>query len=153
VRRRAREPTLIYGVGKGLNPSSIQIPFLVAQARSQGAVHVVGRGLNRWSTVHVDDLADLYLLALERAPAGSFYFAENGEASFAEIGAAIAARLGLGAVASLPAEQAATTWGAGRAYYTFGSNSRVRAVRARRELGWAPRHGSALDWIRDEMPV
>ena len=146
-------PTLIYGVGKGLNPSSIQIPFLVAQARSQGAVRVVGLGLNRWSNVHVDDLADLYLLALERAPAGSFYFAENGEASFAEIGAAIAARLGLGAVESLPAEQAATSWGPGRAYYTFGSNSRVRAVRARRELGWAPRHGSALDWIRDAMPV
>ena len=146
-------PALIYGVGKGLNADSIQIPFLVEQARAHGAVRVVGRGLNRWSTVHIDDLAELYLLALERAPGGAFYFAENGEVSFADIGRAIAARLGMGPVESVAAEEAAASWGPGRAYYTFGSNSRVRARRARRELGWAPRHGSALDWIRDEMPV
>lgn len=145
-------PTLIYGVGSGLNPHSIQIPFLVEQARTHGAVRVVGKGLNRWSTVHIDDLADLYLLALEKAPAGAFYFAENGEASFAEIGEAIAARLSLGRVESLSAEEAATLWGPARAYYTYGSNSRVRAKRARRELGWLPRHASALAWIEKEMP-
>lgn len=146
-------PTLIYGVGTGLNPHSIQIPFLVEQARAHGAVRVVGKGLNRWSTVHIDDLADLYLLALEKAPAGAFYFAENGEASFAAIGEAIALRLGLGRVESLPAEEAATLWGPGRAYYTYGSNSRVCANRARRELGWSPRHESALAWIHKEMPL
>jgi len=145
-------PTMIYGMGSGVNPHSIQIPFLVEQARAAGVVRVVGQGVNRWSTVHIDDLSALYLLALEHAPAGSFYFAENGEASFAEIGAAIAARLGLGRVDSWTAEQAASEWGMSRAYYTFGSNSRVRAKRARRELGWSPRHGSALTWIRDEMP-
>jgi hypothetical protein len=59
-------------------------------------VHVVGRGLNRWSNVHVDDVAALYRLALEKAPAGSFYFVENGEASWLEIGEALAARIGMG---------------------------------------------------------
>jgi nucleoside-diphosphate-sugar epimerase len=146
-------PTLIYGEGQGLNPHSIQIPFLVEQARLHGAVRVVGRGVNRWSTVHIADLADLYLLALEKAPAGAFYFAENGESSFAEIGDAIAARLGFGPVTSVPAEAAAAQWGEARAFYSFGSNSRVRAKRARAELGWAPRHGSATSWIRDEMPL
>lgn len=146
-------PTLIYGVGRGLNPHSIQIPFLVEQARTNGVVRVVGHGLNRWSTVHIDDLTDLYLLALEKAPAGSFYFAENGEASFAEIGEAIAARLGMGPVASVSADEAAKSWGPARAYYTYGSNSRVRASRARRELQWSPRHDSALAWIRNEMPL
>jgi len=146
-------PTLIYGAGKGLNPRSIQIPFLVEQARAHGAVRVVGLGLNRWSTVHIDDLTALYWLALEKAPAGAFYFAENGEASFTEIGQAIATRLGMGPVESVAAEEAAAAWGPGRAYYTFGSNSRVRARRARRELAWTPRHGSVLDWIRDEMPL
>lgn len=146
-------PTLIYGVGTGLNPHSIQIPFLVEQARTHGAVRVVGKGLNRWSTVHIDDLADLYLLALEKAPAGSFYFAENGEASFAAIGEAIAARLGMGPPESWPAESAAQQWGEARAYYTYGSNSRVRAKRARTELGWSPRHTSATSWITTEMPV
>lgn len=146
-------PTLIYGAGRGLNPNSIQIPFLVEQARTNGMVRVVGRGLNRWSTVHIDDLTDLYLLALEKAPAGSFYFAENGEASFAEIGEAIAARLGMGPVESVPADEAAKSWGPARAYYTYGSNSRVRARRARRELEWSPCHDSALTWIRNEMPL
>lgn len=146
-------PTLIYGAGRGLNPHSIQIPFLVEQARAQGVVRVVGHGLNRWSTVHIDDLTDLYALALDKAPAGSFYFAENGEASFAAIGEAIAARLGTTGVESLPAEEAAKLWGPGRAYYTYGSNSRVFARRARRELGWTPRHDSALAWIRNEMPI
>ena len=146
-------PSLIYGVGKGINPHSVQVPFLVANAREQGAVQVVGAGLNVWSNVHIDDVAELYLLALSKAPAGSFYFAENGEASFAEIGAAIAKRLGLPAVESLPPEEAAKRWGASKAYFTLGSNSRVRSVRARSELGWAPRHGSVIDWILGEMPV
>jgi nucleoside-diphosphate-sugar epimerase len=136
-----------------LNANSVQVPFLVENARQQGVVQIVGTGANRWSHVHVDDVADLYLRVLEKAPAGAFFFAENGEASFREIGDAIAARLGLGAVQSLAPEAAAQRWGEGRAYYTFGSNSRVRAKRARRELGWAPRNGSVTAWILSEMPV
>ncbi|CAN7755753.1 NAD-dependent epimerase/dehydratase family protein [Variovorax sp. LjRoot130] len=146
-------PTLTYGVGAGLNTRSIQIPFLVEQARANGVVRVVGKGINRWSTVYIDDLADLYLLALDKAPAGAFYFAENGEASFVEIGEAIAQRLGLGRVESLPADEAAAMWGQARAYYSYGSNSRVRATRARRELGWSPRHESAVAWIQKEMAL
>jgi nucleoside-diphosphate-sugar epimerase len=146
-------PTLIYGVGQGLNRHSIQIPFLVSEARAQGVARVVGEGVNRWSTVHIDDLTDLYLLALHHAPGGAFYFAENGEVSFAAIGSAIAERLGLSGVESIPAEDAARLWGTTRAFYTFGSNSRVIARRARRELGWNPRHDSALTWIREEMPI
>jgi nucleoside-diphosphate-sugar epimerase len=95
-------------------------------------MRVIGRGVNRWSNAHIGDVAGLYFLVLENAPAGAFYFAENGEASFAEIGEAIAARLGLGSVESLPAERAAGKWGENLAYYTLGSNGRVRAKRARR---------------------
>jgi nucleoside-diphosphate-sugar epimerase len=146
-------PCMIYGTGRGANPHSAQIPFLADNARRHGFVQVVGQGVNRWSNVHIDDLAELYRLVLEKAPAGAFYFAENGEASFGEIGKAIAARLGLGPVQSLSAESAAGKWGESRAYYSYGSNSRVRAKRARRELGWAPRHTSAISWILSEMPV
>jgi nucleoside-diphosphate-sugar epimerase len=145
-------PSLIYGIGKGLNPNSVQIPFLAGNARAHGAVQVVGAGLNVWSNVHIDDLTELYLLVLSQAPAGSFYFAENGEASFGELADAIAKRLGLPGVESLPPERAAEQWGEAKAFYTLGSNSRVRAVRARRELGWTPHHASAIDWILNEMP-
>jgi nucleoside-diphosphate-sugar epimerase len=146
-------PSNIYGVGRGLNPHSVQIPFLAANARQHGSVQVVGDGLNVWSNVHIEDLVELYLLALAKAPAGALYFAENGEASFGEIGAAIATRLGLTGVESLDPEVAARRWGEAKAYFSLGSNSRVAAVRARRELGWTPRHRSVIDWIVNEMPV
>jgi len=146
-------PSLIYGAGRGLNPSSVQVPFLVGNAREQGVVQLVGNGSNVWSHVHIDDVVDLYVRALAQAPAGAFYFAENGEASFGDIGAAIAKRLGLARVEALSAETAAVRWGESKAHFTFGSNSRVRGKRARRELGWAPRHPSVIDWILTEMPV
>lgn len=146
-------PALIYGSGRGLNPDSVQIPFLATQAREIGRVPVVGTGVNVWSNVHLDDVIDLYRLALERAPAGAFYFAENGEASFADLGQAIARRLGLPGTISIAADEAAGRWGVPRARFSLGSNCRVRAVRARRELGWAPRQPSVFDWIDREMPL
>jgi len=145
--------SMIYGTGTGLHADSVQIPPLVAQACHSGVVRIVGRGLNRWSNVYLADVTELYRLALEKAPAGAFYFVENGENSYAEIGAAIARRLDLGPVQSWTVEEATRQWGEGQARYSFGSNSRVRARRARRELGWAPMHPSLMQWIEHEMPV
>ncbi|MDR3411863.1 MAG: NAD-dependent epimerase/dehydratase family protein [Formivibrio sp.] len=145
--------TMIYGTGNGLHANSVQIPPLVEQAQTSGVVRIVGRGINRWSNVHIHDVATLYQMALEKAPAGAFYFVENGEASYAEISAAIARRLDLGAVQSWTVEEATREWGEGHARYSFGSNSRVRAVRARRELGWTPQHISVTDWIEHDMLI
>lgn len=146
-------PSLVYGVGRGGRRDSVQIPFMVANARAQGQVQTVGPGLNVWSNVHLDDLVALYRLVLAKAPAGAFYFAENGATSFRDLGTAIATRLGLPGPVALEPAVAAERWGVPRAYFSLGSNSRVQAVRARRELGWAPRHGSVTDWVRDEMVV
>jgi hypothetical protein len=46
-----------------------------------GVARYIGRGLNVWSNVFIDDMVDLFVLALEKATAGSFFFAESGEAS------------------------------------------------------------------------
>lgn len=145
-------PSNIYGVSCGLNPHSVQLPLLAANAREQQRLQIVGAGLNVWSNVHLNDVVALYLLALQKAVPGAFYFAENGEASFAAMGAAMATRLGLGPVESLAPELAAQRWGEARAYYSLGSNSRVRGVRARRELGWQPQRDSVIEWILQEMP-
>lgn len=145
--------TMIYGTGRGLHRDSVQIPPLVKEAQKSGVVHVVGQGINRWSNVHIDDVAELYALALKDAPGGAFYFVENGEASYAEIGQAIANRLGQGPVQSWTVEEASAVWGEGHARYSFGSNSRVRAKRARTELGWKPRHDSVTRWIETQMPL
>jgi hypothetical protein len=67
------------------------------------------------------------------------------------LGQAVSDRLKLGAVQSLDADVAAESWGAASAYFTFGGNSRVRAKRARIELGWQPSRPSALSWIEMEL--
>jgi nucleoside-diphosphate-sugar epimerase len=132
-------PSLIYGRGRGLNPSSIQVPWLIALARKHGAARHIGSGENRWSNVHIDDLAPLYLAALARAPAGAFYFAENGENSMRETCEAISRMLGFGGrTERMTVAEAAAEWGEGAAHDTMGSNSRVRARRTRAELGWRP---------------
>ena len=142
--------TLIYGHG-ALPRDSVQLPRLLKQARKSGVVRHVGRGLNIWSTVHIDDVADLYLLALEKTPAGTFYFVESGEAAFRDMSAAIATALGLGAPQDWPLEEAVKEWGYEMASYGLGSNSRVRGARARTLLGWQPHRPAVLDWIANDM--
>jgi nucleoside-diphosphate-sugar epimerase len=140
-------PSLIYGEGLGVGKLSIQVPRLAQAARAAGAGVYIGRGENRWANVHIEDLADLYVLALEKAPAGSFYFAENGEASFQELAVAISKLLGFGGrTQSISIEQAAAQWGDTRARYSLASNSRVRARKAR-ELGWRPHRVSLLEEV------
>jgi nucleoside-diphosphate-sugar epimerase len=138
-------PSLIYGRGRGLNPKSIQLPRLMAAARKFGVAKHIGPGENRWSNVHIDDLVTLYMLAIEKAPAGSFYFAENGENSMREVCEAISRMLGFGGrTQDMTIAEAAAEWGEGPANDSMGSNSRVRAVRARAELGWKPAAPSLL---------
>lgn len=139
--------SLIYGTGAGLHTESVQVPTLVTLARRFGHPVHVGRGRNVWSNVHIEDVAELYALALERAPAGAFYFVENHEASFKEMADAVGRALGLGPARDWPVEDAIAELGRAKALFTFGSNSRVRGRRTRAELGWQPRHGSVLDWI------
>jgi nucleoside-diphosphate-sugar epimerase len=141
-------PSLIYGAGHGLNPDSIQVPWLIALAKKAGVPKHIGPGENRWSNVHIDDLVQLYLLAIEKAPAGAFYFAENGENSMREVCEAVGRMLGQGDnTQSMTIAEAAAEWGEGAAENTMGSNSRVRAKRARAELGWKPSARSLIEEI------
>jgi len=137
VRAVVIAPSLIYGRGTGANPHSIQVPWLIALAKKVGVAKHIGSGENRWANVHIDDLVTLYLAAAEKAPGGSFYFAENGENSMREVCEAVSRMLGQGGrTQSMTVEEAAAEWGEGPANDTMGSNSRVRAKRARAELGW-----------------
>jgi nucleoside-diphosphate-sugar epimerase len=149
VRAVVIAPSLIYGEGRGLHRESIQVPKLVALARKHGVPRHVGRGENIWSNVHLDDLVDLYLRVLEKGTAGASYYAENGETSMREVCAAIGRALGMnGRTAPLTREESIAEFGEGAATYTYGSNSRVRATRARRDLGWSPHAPALLDSIR-----
>ena len=140
-------PSLIYGLGLGVEPHSMQVPLLIRLARKRGCAAYVGPGENIWSNVHIDDLVRLYALAIDKAPAGAFFFAENGENSMREVCEAINRMLGYKAAPSaMSMDEAASEWGEGVAEDTMASNSRVRAVRAR-QLGWTPKAQSLIEEI------
>jgi nucleoside-diphosphate-sugar epimerase len=142
--------TMIYGDAVGPPAQSVQIPALVRQAKASGVVRYIGRGLNRWSNVHIADVAALYVLALAKAPTGTFMYVESGEEALRTIAEAIAARLKLGVPQSWPAEEAIAAWGRNLAGFSLGSNSRVRG-QAASGLGWSPKRRSITQWIVDEM--
>ena len=54
-------PGMVYGRRGGF------VAAMYKDAREHGAVKIVGDGQNHWSSVHADDLADLYVRVLERA--------------------------------------------------------------------------------------
>lgn len=150
-------PGMIYGEGRGTNPDSIQVPNLIRQAVKSGVPRYIGAGENVWSTVHIDDVAAAYLLALESARAGSFFYLENGESSLKSIVESIARLLG----AKRPAEswsidEAVAEWGPQAAWFSLGGNSRVRADKARAMLGWRPAgadlfHEIEHGWYRRQL--
>jgi nucleoside-diphosphate-sugar epimerase len=143
--------TLIYGHGAVPNATSVQLPRLERQAKKSGIVRHVGRGLNIWSNVHIDDVVDIYRLALEKSPAGTFYFVESGEAQFRDMTTAMARALDLRGPEDWPLEEAIEEWGYEMASYGLGSNSRVRSKRTREVLGWEPKRTSVIEWIEKDM--
>lgn len=143
-------PTMVYGIGTGFNKHSIQIPFLIKTAKEKGAANYIGRGANRWSNVHIEDLVELYLLAIEKAEAGDFLFVENGEAELKAISDEI------GRLLDIPSEsftqmEANEIFGEFGAVLGFGSNSRVKADKARKNLGWNPKFDDIISSIKEDI--
>lgn len=132
-------PTMIYGYG-----GSEQLPMMLRASLRDGVSRYLGRGLNRYGNVYLDDLADAYLLALEHAPAGSVYNLATDECDFRRIAEAIANLFGFGGAVSATEEEFAQALGPLPAA-GLGSNSRVDSTRARTELGWAPQGPALLD--------
>ena len=89
------------------------------------------------------------MLALEKAAAGSFFFAESSAACMKPIVEQISRALGFGGRAqSWPLEEAVREWGSGMARFGLGSNCRVRGLRARQILGWKPSEQSLENYLK-----
>ncbi|TDW51037.1 nucleoside-diphosphate-sugar epimerase [Curtobacterium sp. PhB42] len=71
VRTTIVAPGIVYGRGAG-------IPAMFVSDGTQ-PVTLVGDGSQRWTTVHVDDLGELYVLALERAELDGYIVAATGD--------------------------------------------------------------------------
>ncbi|MET8979515.1 SDR family oxidoreductase [Streptomyces sp. NPDC004539] len=109
---------------------------LVDIARARGAAGYVGDGTVRWPAGHRSDVARLFRLALEQAPAGSVLHgnAETG-VELREVAEAIGRGLGVPAV-SVPAEEAEAHFGWLASF--FGLDSPASSAHTQELLGWTP---------------
>lgn len=141
VRGTVVVPSIVYGRGKGLPNVIVDGP------RNEGAaaaLHLIGDGSQHWATVHVDDLAALYVLALEHGSAGEVYIGAGGHnptvRELAEV-AAEAAGIAGGVVAE-SFEETASRLGEGLTEALL-LDQQARGSKARIDLGWEP-NGPAL---------
>ena len=131
-------PCFVYGRAGGVAAR------LVDGASHAGVARYIDAGDNRFSTVHVDDLADLYLLALESDRASGPYNASSGEVAQRELAEAVARLIGT-SVTSWPLAEARSRLGIFAD--TMAMNGRISAARARRKLRWNPRRPGLVDEI------
>lgn len=139
VRGVVIRPGVVHGHGGGI-PA-----LLVDLARQRGIGTTVGNGRARWPMVHVDDLARLFLLALE-APTGTLVHAVA-EPSVPVTALAAAAARAAGVrqlVRHWPTSQAAALLGPAFAE-ALAIEQTVSGERAKQQFGWEPRELQAVD--------
>ncbi len=125
IRSIVLRPGMVFGRKGGW-----QVLHLLERARGLESVPFIGKGENIWSTVHVDDLANLYVLALKQASKGSLFNAATGEVSAKALAEAVSHSAGLGSkTESWTMEQASEIWGPVVAKIVA-TNSRVAGTRA-----------------------
>jgi nucleoside-diphosphate-sugar epimerase len=91
VRGVVVRPGLVYGHG-----GSLDIPAVISMARANGRGAHLGAGATRQSYVHIDDLADLYCLAVERAPQGAILHGAVEDVNHRDLAAAVSRMIGAG---------------------------------------------------------
>ncbi|MEU1515229.1 NAD-dependent epimerase/dehydratase family protein [Streptomyces sp. NPDC005811] len=143
VRSILIEPAIVYGHGKG-------IPNVITAAEQTGdlpALQLVGPGTQHWTTVHIDDLAELYVAALEHGEAGARYVGAGGvNPTVRELGEAASHRRGFeGRV--LPEDATATIERLGAFGEALMLDQQASGNKAREVLGWKPSRPSLVDEI------
>ena len=114
------------------------ITAIIAAARQNGYGAYVGEGANRWPAVHTLDAAELYRLALEKAPAGARLHAAADEGvPFQQIAAAIGRNLDI-PVRSISPDEANDYFGFLGSFAQM-DNPTSSSI-TREMLGWAPAH-------------
>ena len=143
VRGIVVRPGIVHGAGGGI-PA-----MMVDWARKAGTGRHVGDPTVRWPMVHVDDLADLVVLALERADAGAVLHgvAEPAVPVKELAAAADVAAGGSGRAESWPEEEAAVQLGAAFAA-ALALDQEVTAT-ASTALGWTPSRPDAVTDLRE----
>jgi nucleoside-diphosphate-sugar epimerase len=117
------------------------VPILIRIARATGVSAYVGEGTNNWPAAHDLDVARLYTLALEKAPAGAQLFAATEPGvPVRTIAETIAGHLGIEAVSISP-EQAAEHF---KTFPFITLDITMSNAETRRLLDWQPTHPGLL---------
>lgn len=140
VRSVVLRPAIAHGRGGGI-PA-----LLVATAREHGAGRYVGDRTVTWPMVHVDDLADLFVAALHRAPAGLvLHGVDESAVSVADLAGAAAIAAGVDGIEPWPLAEASAALGEPFAE-ALALSQACSGGRARQLLGWSPHR---LDAVTD----
>jgi nucleoside-diphosphate-sugar epimerase len=141
IRTVVIRPAIVYGRGGGIPAGFVE------SARTEGAARYIGTGKNRWPFVHVDDLADLYLLALEHAPAGSVLLGVAGPSrAVSDVAAAASRGAGAGGrTVAWPLDEARQKLGPYADALVLDQQASGR--RAQELLGWQPHRPDVLEDI------
>jgi len=142
VRSIVLRPTIVYGRG-----GSFPLMAWFDLSRKMGGGVYIGEGDALISSVYIDDLAELYRLALEKAQPGEAYNAAAGSAvATKEVAEAISEAAGLGGkTVSIPSEEIEKAGFIGQLIW---HNMVVSTEKAQHELGWQPSGPSLLEELR-----
>jgi nucleoside-diphosphate-sugar epimerase len=128
-------PAMVYAPGGGVFLRFAQ------DAVERDAIRVVGSESVRWPLVHGEDLATLYALALEHALARSSYIgAAIDGLAVGRIARAFAKRFGTRREEPQIVSAEAITAELGDWAKGYALDQRLSGAKARRELGWRPKH-------------
>jgi nucleoside-diphosphate-sugar epimerase len=132
-------PGIVYGESRGI------IGEMFAEGRDQRMVTYPGDGSQHWALVHCDDIAEAYALGLEHGKGGQRYLlCDESQYTVREIAAAVARATGA-EPKSWPKESVLGKLGPyGEALLT---SQKVTSGKARRELGWVPRHTAFVNEV------
>jgi nucleoside-diphosphate-sugar epimerase len=135
----AIRPGCVYGKQGGLTGAWFR------GAYKEKALKVVGDGNNRWTVVHVDDLAEGYVRVAESGLNGEiFNFSDRSRATIREMVIAAAQAAGYtGEIEFIPAAEAAKTMGDFAECLAL--DQHMDARKAVRLLSWQPKHGGFVD--------
>ena len=137
-------PGFVYGNGGFLRTT--------AKLLERGRYRMIGRGDNFWSLVHVDDVGEAFALALERGRPGESYFvADEHPMLRRDFINVVAAGLGVPPVRHAPAWLMKLLAGPALVE-AITSSFRIRADKARSELGWTPRYETFAEALPDLLP-
>lgn len=119
---------------------------LIDAAVANGAATYIGDGANAWYPVHVDDLADLYVRAIEHPVAGVVNAVGSVPFTFRELAEAIGTLTGTPSI-SVPLEVAEAQMGP--AVRTLTTSTHLLATKARATYGWDPSERSLVEDVRN----